>query len=148
MDIRKAELGDLDNLARMFDDYRQFYCQASDIVAAKEFLRERLAQQESVILIACDGTKSVGFVQLFPSFSSVSMRRIFILNDLYVASSARKQGVASALLEEAVRYAAKAGALRLALATETTNTSAQALYRKLGWVKNEAFMHFDKNTEA
>jgi len=86
--------------------------------------------------------------QLYPSFSSVTMRRIFILNDLYVGPSARKKGIAGALLNQSEVYAAEMGAARLALATEITNTAAQKLYEKLQWKKDEVFFHYNKAVKA
>jgi len=148
MNIREAQIKDLDQLAILFDKYRQFYKQASDVMGAEAFIRERLTQKDYVILLACNENEVAGFIQLYPSFSSVAMRRIYVLNDLYVSSAARKQGVATALIQEAKKCAAKAGAVRLALATERTNTSVQALYEKLNWLKDEKFIHFNVNVEG
>jgi ribosomal protein S18 acetylase RimI-like enzyme len=144
MEIREAELSDLTGVSKLFDEYRQFYRQEQDKDGAKVFMQNRLSQKDSVIFIAIVADVPVGFVQLYPSFSSVAMRRIFILNDLYVASSSRKNGIATALISESEMYAAKKGAARLALATEINNTAAQKLYEKLQWKKDEVFFHYNK----
>jgi len=71
----------------LIDAYRQFYKQSSDVASAYEFLKERFSHGESVIFLAFEGDQALGFTQLYPSFSSVSMARVFILNDLFVAQA-------------------------------------------------------------
>src|SRR5581483_10999258 len=93
LNVTQATLDDLDALAPLFDGYRVFYRRASNLPAAREFLRERLALRESVIFIARNERgEALGFTQLYPCFSSVSARRLWILNDLFVAESARGLG--------------------------------------------------------
>ena len=96
MQIRRATLDDIDSLAPLFDAYRGFYGQPSDVDAARAFLRERHERDESVALIAFDDARAVGFVQLYPIFSSVRMRRVWLLNDLYVDAGARRSGAGRA----------------------------------------------------
>lgn len=135
MDLRiaRATLDDLDDLARLFDAYRQFYGQHSDRAAACDFLRERIEQRQSLALIARDGGRAVGFVQLYPMFSSVRMAPVYILNDLYVDENARRGGVARRLLRAAEAAAQAAGAVRVMLETARANLPARALYRDCGW---------------
>jgi ribosomal protein S18 acetylase RimI-like enzyme len=142
--IRQAALSDLDALAPLFDSYRQFYECASDVQAAREFLSARFKHDESVLFIAFEGNTPVGFTQLYPSFSSVSLARIFVLNDLFVHARARKKGVASGLMSSAVEFAKAAGAVRVSLSTATTNEAAQALYQSAGWKRDDHFFvyHF------
>lgn len=123
----------------LFDAYRVFYRQPSDRGLARAFVGERLAQGDTVIFIAERGGEGVGFTQLFPSFSSVSARRLWILNDLFVAPEARRGGVARALLERAKDYAVETQAKGLVLTTEVNNRAAQSLYEALGWTKDETF---------
>lgn len=137
--VRPAHLSDLYDLAQLFDAYRQFYEQASDVDAATRFLRERLENGDSVIFIAHAGGAHAGFTQLYPSFTSTRMARIFVLNDLFVAPAARKQGVGRMLLDAAAGHARKVGAVRLTLSTAVTNRTAQALYESSGWVRDERF---------
>ncbi len=148
MEIREAELPDLASVSTLFDEYRQFYRQEQDKDGARAFVQDRLSQKDSVIFIAFVADAPVGFVQLYPSFSSVGMRRIFILNDPYVRQSARNKGIAAALINRSEVYATEMGAARLALATEITNTAAQNLYEKLQWKKDEVFFHYSKATKA
>ncbi len=134
MEVREAGLGDVDRLAPLFDAYRVFYRQTSDLWAARRFIAERLTRGESRIFLAEDGKgEAVGFVQLFPSFSSVSMQSLWVLNDLYVAREARRTGVARALMERARQLAVETGAKGLILETETHNDPAKQLYETLGW---------------
>ncbi|MEK6641226.1 MAG: GNAT family N-acetyltransferase [Nitrospirota bacterium] len=137
--VRQATILDLEQLAPLFDRYRQFYGRASDVAAAREFLLARFTNKESTLLIAHEDERSVGFTQLYPSFSSVSLARIFILNDLFVHEQARRKGVASALMSAAVKFASTLGAVRLSLSTAITNDAAQALYHSAGWKRDDQF---------
>jgi ribosomal protein S18 acetylase RimI-like enzyme len=137
--VRQATILDLEQLAPLFDRYRQFYGRASDVAAAREFLLARFTNKESTLLIAHEDERPVGFTQLYPSFSSVSLARIFILNDLFVHEQARRKGVASALMSAAVKFASTLGAVRLSLSTAITNDAAQALYHSAGWKRDDQF---------
>src|ERR1700676_5108761 len=92
IEVRQATVDDLDLIAPLFDAYRQFYRQPSDPEAARRFLLERFEHGESVIFLAFENAAAIGFTQLYPSFSSGAMARIFILNDLFVAQEARGHG--------------------------------------------------------
>jgi ribosomal protein S18 acetylase RimI-like enzyme len=142
MDVRRATIDDVDAIAPLFDLYRSFYEQPSDLALARRFIGERLQQNESVIFLAKVGGKAVGFTQLFPSFSSVGATHVWILNDLYVDAASRRQGVAQALLQAATEFARADGARRLELETDHTNESAQALYRRLGWELFDGTLRF------
>jgi ribosomal protein S18 acetylase RimI-like enzyme len=144
MKIRQATTDDLPMLAPLFDAYRQFYREPSDLQLARRFLAERLRQRESVIFIALeeDGSRGLGFVQLYPSFSSIAAMPTWILHDLYVVRSARRQGVARALMEAARRLALESDADGLSLSTATDNLRAQALYEALGYVRDRQFFHY------
>jgi GNAT superfamily N-acetyltransferase len=139
--IRQAVLTDLDALSVLFDGYRQFYGRDSDVPGAKAFLLDRYNHGESTLFIAHDGANPVGFTQLYPSFSSVSLGRIYILNDLFVSEAGRRKGVGAQLLAAAIDYAKTVGAIRLALSTANTNTSAQALYEMTGWERDDDFFY-------
>ena len=137
--IRQALLSDLDAVSILFDAYRQFYGQTSDEDAAKTFLRARFEHGQSVVLLAESQGQAVGFTQLYPSFSSVSMARVFVLNDLIVAPTARRLGVGEALLTAAADHARQLGAVRLSLNTDVQNLAAQALYASMGWERDQKF---------
>lgn len=137
--IRQATLADLELIAPLFDAYRVFYRRPADPEGAARFLRLRLEQGQSAIFLAFHGGNAVGFTQLYPSFSSVSMARTFILNDLFVTPEARRQGVAGALLRSAADYGRACGAVRLSLSTEHSNSAAQALYEREGWNPDTVF---------
>ncbi len=141
--VHQATVEDVDHIAPLFDEYRQFYGKPSDLSAARAFLLDRFTHSQSVIFLARTTTRdAIGFTQLFPSFSSVSMARVFILNDLFVVPTARRRGVAAGLLESAARYARSVGAVRLTLSTARDNGNAQALYLAQGWKRDEAFHVF------
>ncbi len=136
--IRRAEAteSDVALAAPLFDAYRQFYDQPSDLALAREFLADRLWAEDSVVLLAFErpgAPVAIGLAQLYPSWSSVAARPIWILNDLFVAPEARGRGVGHALLERCRQLAVETGAQRLALETLAGNTDAQRLYESLGW---------------
>ena len=137
--VRQAVLADLDALTALFDGYRRFQGQPGDPAAARDFLRARFDHGESIVFIAEAVGVPAGFAQLYPSFSSVALRRVYILNDLYVDESARRRQVASRLLEAVEAYAWSFGASRITLNVERTNTGAQALYEARGWTRDDRF---------
>nr|WP_128660974.1 GNAT family N-acetyltransferase [Paenibacillus sp. 598K] len=142
--VRQAGQADIAAVAPLFDRYRMFYGQTSDLAGAVDFLRERTARGESVILVAeMEGeTQPMGFTQLYPIFSSISMRHAWILNDLFVDEAYRQRGVARNLMEAAKVYAEQSGAKGLELATARDNLSAQRLYEALGYERDDAFFHY------
>ena len=147
MHIRQATTADLDQLASLFDAYRQFYQQPSDLPGARAFLAERIARDQSILFLAINETDTaLGFTQLYPSFTSTRMQRIFILNDLYVAPQGRKQGTGKALLAAAADYGRAQGAARLTLSTAIDNLTAQSLYEANGWVRDTAFYAYNLGT--
>ncbi|HLK68169.1 MAG TPA: GNAT family N-acetyltransferase [Bryobacteraceae bacterium] len=139
LEVRQGTAGDLELLVPLFDAYRQFYRQPSDPERARRFLSEHFEHRSSVIFLAFQSGVAIGFTQLYPSFSSLSMARTFILNDLFVSPEARRSGTGEALLTAAANYARQSGAVRLTLSTELTNTTAQSLYEKAGWKRDTAF---------
>jgi ribosomal protein S18 acetylase RimI-like enzyme len=146
--VFQAGPDDAGRLAPLFDAYRQFYEQPSDLPGAERFLEERLKRRESVVLAAevTDGATTgavVGFTQLYPSFSSISMQPLYILNDLYVVPGGRRLGVGRALLEGARAFAASAGASTMVLQTALTNLPAQTLYKSLGWRRDTLFYTYE-----
>ena len=141
--VVRATIDHIGDVAKLFDSYRRCYGQQSDRDGAEEFLTDRLQRADSVIFLASRQTETVGFVQLYPSFSSIAMKQLWVLNDLFVTETARQQGVAMALMQEAQRFAEEKSAVRLVLATGKDNVTAQRLYEKMGWVRDSTFDHFN-----
>ena len=137
-----ATLRDVDAIAPLMDGYRQFYGQSSDVEGARKFVQERLALNQSAIILARQHGEVAGFTQLYPSFSSVSMGTIWVLNDLFVRPDSRRAGLGRALLEAAVQFCQQQGSLRLTLATAPDNSAAQSLYESMGW-KQDGFLHYE-----
>ncbi len=143
MTVARAAPAHLGALAELFDGYRQFYRKASDPGAARAFLADRLDAGDSVIFVAEADGRLVGFVQLYPLFSSVRMRRVWLLNDLYVSPDARRGGHGRALMEAARAFATDDGAAALQLATEWDNAGGRALYESLGYRRDTAFASYE-----
>ncbi len=143
--VRQAGPADADLVAPLFDAYRQFYEQPSDPSLARAFIAARLEGEESVVFLAERDGRPAGFVQLYPLFSSTAARprRLWLLNDLYVAPEARGCGVARALMARARRLAEDTDAVGLELATARSNVAAQRLYEALGWRRDEAFPRYE-----
>ena len=142
MKVARARLSDLEGLVELFNSYRMFYHQMSDKLGARQYLEDRLSQDESVIFVAISQGEYVGFTQLYPSFSSVYMERIWKLNDLYVSSHARNRGAGQMLLDAAKVHAEQTNAKSLILETDCDNLQAQALYEKNGYKKDESVYHY------
>ena len=135
MRIRRAERRDLLQLTLIFNQYRLFYKQEQNLQACKMFIKRRLENNDSFIFVAVVDAQLVGFVQLYPSFSSVAMEKLYILNDLFVLDGIRHKGVASKLMQRAEEFANNNQACRLVLETHKSNLAAQKLYIKRGWKK-------------
>ena len=140
--IRRANVDDLEAIAVLFDGYRRFYEQPGDLEGARRFLQARLDAEDSVILLAESDRQLLGFIQLYPSFSSVSMRRLWILNDLFVDPRHRRGGVGDALMTAAEKLARDDGSKGLVLATQKTNGTAKTLYEARDWKLDDAFDHY------
>ena len=148
MDVIVAGPEHAEEVARLFDGYRMFYRQPSDPDGCRAFIAERLANGDSHILCAVHDGRLVGFTQLYPSFTSVGMQRIWVLNDLFVDPDARRLGVGRTLLRAACEHGRATGAVRLTLETEVSNTRAQALYEDEGWEKGEGFYVYTIGLES
>ena len=140
--VRPAADEDLESVGRLFDGYRQFYEQSSDRARSDGFLRERFARGESVILVAEREGAILGFVQLYPLFSSISLGRVYLLNVLFVDPQHRHRGVGRRLLEAAREFGVREGAHYLELSTAVDNP-AQRLYESCGWVGDREFLHYE-----
>ena len=140
--ILHANISNLKQLTSLFNEYRIFYKQPSDIERAKQFLSERLLRKDSIIFMALSNAgEAMGFTQLYPSFSSVSTQRTYILNDLYVSEAHRNKGIGEALMERAKQFAISEGAKGITLETEVDNP-AQHLYERLAWKKDDDKFHY------
>ncbi|WP_447642324.1 MULTISPECIES: GNAT family N-acetyltransferase [Chitinophagaceae] len=137
MTIRKANINDLDDLAILFDGYRVFYEKASDMAAAKFFLKERLDNMDAALFVAEDVSKQlVAFTQLYPLFSSTRMRKLWLLNDLFVDPAFRGKGISVALIEKAKELCRDTNACGMLLETAKSNTIGNNLYPKTGFELN------------
>ncbi|WP_257351980.1 GNAT family N-acetyltransferase [Pseudalkalibacillus decolorationis] len=144
--VIKASSNELDLVAELFDKYRVFYGQPSNVEEGKKFIQERMKNDQSVILLAVEietnSLRPLGFVQLYPTFSSVAMKKRWILNDLYVDQSVRRKGVAKTLMQKAKEYALETGANGLTLETAKDNYTAQRLYESIGYEKDDECFHY------
>jgi GNAT superfamily N-acetyltransferase len=142
--VCQAVLADLEDLSLLFGEYRAFQGKHSEPEAERAFLQARFDHGESVVFMAYEAKSPVGFAQLYPSYSSTSLARVFILNDLFVRDSARRKGVASELLAAVERYAWALGAVRVTLNVAQANQVGQTLYDARGWTKDSEFFMYHR----
>ncbi|MBC7631552.1 N-acetyltransferase [Aeromicrobium sp.] len=144
MNVVRAQVTDLSHAAPLFASYREFYGEPYNLEASTAFLASRLARDQSIVLLAKEGDATVGFVQIYPAFSSTRLAPMWILNDLFVVEAARGLGAVDALLETAATLAKEAGVVTIELATAHTNLRAQAVYARHGYEVDEEFRHYEK----
>jgi len=138
--ILRATAADLEAVAKLFDAYRGFYQQPSNLAQSRAFIAERMAGNESAIFLAQDeNVEALGFVQLYPTFSSIDAHRTWLLSDLFTAPAARGRGVGRLLMNTARDFALQTGAKGLVLETATDNFTAQGLYESLGYVRDTGY---------
>jgi GNAT superfamily N-acetyltransferase len=146
--VHAGELKHLPELVPLFDAYRQFYKQVSNLEGARAYLLDRLSHGEATVFIAFDGPRAVGFTLLYDTFTSVAMKPLCILNDLYTIPEARGKGAGTALIARAREHALAKGAFRLRLRTAHDNVTAQSVYEKLGFKRDEIYFTYDLNPES
>ena len=142
--ITSDNLEFLDAAAFLFNEYRKFYNQKSDIEKAKSFLLDRIQNNESKIFLSLnEKNEAIGFMQLYTSFSSVGVRKTYILNDLFVEQKYRGQGVGKFLINEAKKFALENGITKISLTTAKTNKAAQGLYEAEGYVRDDEYLVYN-----
>ncbi|MCU4412908.1 GNAT family N-acetyltransferase [Acinetobacter sp. WU_MDCI_Axc73] len=142
MIVRRATLEDLNQLAVLFDEYRQFYGASSNLKQSYNFLKQRFENKESVIFIHIKDDVFTGFVLLYLGFSSVACSNYYILDDVYVTPVYRRQGSAKQLIDTAILFARHESALRISLETQKTNIESQRLYESMGFIQDDAFLTY------
>ncbi len=148
--IRKATLQDLDQLTNLFDQYVVFYKNPSNIEKHKAYLKDRIENNEAIIYLAFDEKnleKAIGFTLIYITFSSLALNKILILNDLYVDSTIRKNGVGEKLILEVIALAKELGSNLIRLRTAKSNTVAQGLYNKMGFVREDYLYSYDRTVK-
>lgn len=137
---QRADASHLDQAADLFDAYRGFYGQPSNLPQSRAFIAERIAKDESAIFLALDADgEALGFVQLYPTFSSIEAHRAWLLSDLFTTPAARGRGVGTLLMNTARAFALSTGAKGLILETATDNYGAQRLYESVGYVRDTGY---------
>lgn len=142
MIVKRAAKEDLHQLAVLFDEYRQFYGASSNVAQSYQFLNHRFENKDSVIFIHVKDEIFTGFVLLYQAFSSVSCETYYILHDVYVTPSFRKQGSAKQLIDTAILFARHENAQRISLETQRNNYQSHQLYEKMGFIHDDEFKTF------
>ena len=142
MIVKRAKKEDLHQLAVLFDEYRQFYGASSNIEQSHKFLKHRFDNKESVIFIHLKDDVFTGFVLLYLAFSSVACETYYILDDVYVTPSFRKQGSAKQLIDTAILFARHENAQRISLETQKNNSQSHRLYEQMGFIRDDEFKIF------
>lgn len=142
MIVKRATSAELQQLAILFDEYRQFYGASSNLEQSYKFLKQRFENQESVIFIHTKDDVLTGFVLLYRAFSSVSCETYYILDDVYVTPMYRKQGSAKQLIDTAILFARQENAQRISLETQKTNYQSHRLYEQMGFIQDNEFQTY------
>lgn len=146
MIIRLANLKDLEQVVELFELYLKFYNKVLNTNSCKEFVSQRLKNADSIIYVAQEESGQIlGFLQLYPIFSSLSLKRSWVLNDLFVKESVRGKDIGKSLLKAAEKHSIESGANGLSLQTSINNKVAQALYESIGWVKDSKYYTYYLN---
>lgn len=147
MEIRTASIDDVAELSLLFHAYRQLSVSldhSATITESKNWLKDRIDNGEAAFLVAENNGSIIGFATLYQGFSSISLQKYWILNDLYVRDEARGLGVGSALMAEADKLAVGTNTKGIELETAISNTLAQSMYEKLGYVENTKYKRYFK----
>lgn len=142
MIVRRATVEDSKPLAILFDEYRQFYGASSDLQRSFQFLKQRFENEESVIFIHVKDDVLTGFILLYLGFSSVACSTYYILDDVYVTPTYRRQGSAKQLIDTAILFAQHQNAQRISLQTQKNNYQSHELYEQMGFVKDNEFQTY------
>ena len=141
--IIDAEKKHIKNVGELFDLYRQFYKYKSNVHESTNYISERISNNESTIFLALtENNYSAGFVQLYETFGSLHLGKIIILYDLYVKEEFRKHGIGKKLMAKSEEYAKSIGAKSIELSTAKDNLSAQFLYKKIGYIRDNEFYSY------
>lgn len=140
--VRQATIQDLDKIVPVFDSYREYFKQQRNPVTVEKFLFERFEHQESVFFIAEEQGQIVGFANLYPSFSSLTLQRVWILNDFFIIEKYRHNGVGKQLLLAVKEFAALTKSKSIELSVEHTNIKAWQFYERQGFKLDEEFRYY------
>lgn len=143
IEIRPADVVDLEALLPLVRGYREFYRQVHDAFGERITMEAHLREKRSAVFIAWDGERAAGFAQIFEAWSTVLLAPMLILEDLFVEPEARGSGIARALVDAAMSYAREAGAAGMFLETAVDNERAQEVYERAGWQRERAFVKFN-----
>lgn len=144
MNFRNMEEKDINSVAILLNDYRIFYNKSNELASCEQFLKERFDNDDSQIFVAELDDEVIGFAQIYPTFSTVSLQRAYILNDLFVSEKARNTGAGRKLIEKSFEYAEENNARYICLETDKDNVKAQKLYEKMGMSIDDAVYHYSK----
>jgi len=131
--IIKAELAHLDAFSTLFNQYRVFYRQQSDLKAATSFIKDRISNNETVTFLAVVDDKIVGFAQLYPLFHYTKLQKQWLLSDLFVDPEFRGKGLSVSLIDRCKTFCTETKACGLLLETEKTNEIGNNLYPRCGF---------------
>ena len=143
--IIKAKKENYKEVGFLFNLYRQFYKYKSEIKKSNKYIKERISKKESTIFLCYFDKEPAGFVQLYETFGSLHLGKIIILYDLYVTKEYRKQGIGESLMKKSREFAKTVGAKSIELSTAKNNFTAQSLYEKIGYVKDNEFYFYSYN---
>ncbi|PNZ39544.1 GNAT family N-acetyltransferase [Mammaliicoccus vitulinus] len=144
MNISRLQVNEVNKIIPIFNEYRVYFGEQSDIDAAERFLYENLSSDNAVIFIAEDNDDVIGFIQLYTMLSSMKMSELLIINDLYLTAKARGQRIGEKLMHQVFKYGKENGYETIYLETEKSNIGGNRLYTKLGMQIDDEHNYYSK----
>ncbi|WP_141432206.1 GNAT family N-acetyltransferase [Bacillus sp. 03113] len=140
--IRQATIHDLNRLIPIFDSFREYFKQQRNPDAVEKFLFERFEHQESIIFIAEQQNEIIGYAHLYPTFSSLTLQRVWILNDFFIIEKFRQNGIGKQLLAAVKEFGALTKAKGIELSVEHSNEAAWKFYENQGFQLDKEFRYY------
>lgn len=143
--IRQATIEDLPKLVPIFDSYREYFKHPKDPSKVESFLYEKFEHLESVIFVAEQEREVIGFAQLYPIFSSLSLQRVWLLNDFYISEKYRNRGIGKQLFAKVKEFTLLTKSKGIELSVEHSNKEAWHFWERQGFrIDNEFRYYFYK----
>lgn len=143
IEIAPITIEEFEQLLPLIAAYQRFYkVEEIDEERNRTFFRRFLAPSEDGLLLGARSEgQLVGYACLYWHFSSLEACECVLMNDLYVAESARGNGVGRALIEATAEVARERGVPFVEWSTAPDNRTAQRLYDSTAAERTEWFSY-------
>lgn len=137
--IRPARRGDVPAMAALAGQFAQYMRELGDTAPlqldAQALMRDGFGPDPAFRGVVAEvAGEVVGYLLHHPGYDTDAARRLLFVVDLYVAVQAQGRGIGAALMNEARKLAAAAGAAQVVWTVDRRNTRALRFYEGLGAV--------------